>query len=288
MEALLLLKDVEDQKTHMCPHGLKDPVNGRPNMKPTLLRATFRLLCSILLCGGGHVHQHLQGRLPSGVLRTEVAQTYTDLFAKRAAKDCHVRLLAKKKQSKKVYTLEGTAREETCVVTKQSIDTENDMPSSIEELLCGACDEGPNGLLDLKPPPGLEEPEPQGILAATLSTFKDKQQFSHKKPRLAMHTPPDSDASKYTGRRITVGKFVAGGKEICLLDNWKIGGAATSMSEPWSGSTYHELEVGGSSVLFQQGEDIFVYAGGELGGADDDSSSSSSSDSDAAPAPAAG
>ena len=57
------------------------------NQKPTILRSTFPMTASTLVCNGMHRHQHLQGRLPDNRLRSDVAKTYPALLCKRLAKD---------------------------------------------------------------------------------------------------------------------------------------------------------------------------------------------------------
>ena len=84
---MLKLAGRGDQVCDMCRHGLKDPVNNMPNKKPTAWRGNFELRRVALRCQGNHTHQHLQGRLPGGKCRTEVAQTYTAVLCKRLARD---------------------------------------------------------------------------------------------------------------------------------------------------------------------------------------------------------
>ena len=82
--------DAEDQHTCMCMHGLTDPVSHLPYMKATTLRGTVPLNKSIVWCDGKHKHELMQGRLPSGQLRTSYAQAYTSTFCKRLARDIKV------------------------------------------------------------------------------------------------------------------------------------------------------------------------------------------------------
>ena len=77
-----------DNTTCMCMHGLKDPFNGKANMKMTVLRGTVILTNKTnRWCDNLHEHQQLKGTHPNGKLRTAVAQTYTKSFCKRLARD---------------------------------------------------------------------------------------------------------------------------------------------------------------------------------------------------------
>ena len=76
-----------DQVTCMCMHDLKDPENGKPYMKQTTLRGTITLRKAIVYCNNKHQHQMINGRLKSGLLRTQAAQAYTPVFCKRLARD---------------------------------------------------------------------------------------------------------------------------------------------------------------------------------------------------------
>lgn len=72
----------------MCSHGLVDPFNGKPCKKETTIRGTVPLTRrTVKWCDCSVGHQVLQGCLPNGVLRTEVAQTYTWKFCSSLAKD---------------------------------------------------------------------------------------------------------------------------------------------------------------------------------------------------------
>ena len=77
----------------MCGHGLKDPQNLRPVMKPTLLIMSKNVSPKLTIkpCPDDHPlpHQHLQGRLKSGLLRSEAAAEHTTAFAKALARDLH-------------------------------------------------------------------------------------------------------------------------------------------------------------------------------------------------------
>ena len=79
-----------DSMIHMCQHDLKDPVNHKPVMKPTIVRATHGVISANVArkCPGNHEHQQLQGRLPgTNKLRTAVAQEYTKPFCCRYSSD---------------------------------------------------------------------------------------------------------------------------------------------------------------------------------------------------------
>ena len=64
----------EFNKLCMCAHDLKDPVNQKFGKKPTSLVGTVKLTPRVVRwCPGNHEHQILQGTLPNGKLRTEMA-----------------------------------------------------------------------------------------------------------------------------------------------------------------------------------------------------------------------
>jgi hypothetical protein len=92
LDSMLKLLNFEsslpDQHFCMCCHGLTDPFNNKPCMKPSTLRGTIPLkkVDKWCICPPGS-HQRLQGRLPDGRLRTEVAQAYPKLLCARLAHD---------------------------------------------------------------------------------------------------------------------------------------------------------------------------------------------------------
>ena len=56
LTALAIKHNACDYRMDMCCHGLKDPENGKPNMKPTIIRSTFPIVSAALLCQGDHQH----------------------------------------------------------------------------------------------------------------------------------------------------------------------------------------------------------------------------------------
>jgi hypothetical protein len=65
-----------DEHCCMCAHGLVDPDNGLPCMKPTTLRGSVKLRRVVRWCNCtalGKKHQILQGRAKNGSLRTSGA-----------------------------------------------------------------------------------------------------------------------------------------------------------------------------------------------------------------------
>ena len=77
-----------DQTLCMCMHGLVSQSSGLPHMKPTLLRGTVFLSSRTLIwCDRSHKHEQLNGKDPSGKLRTSLAQKYTVCFCKRLSRD---------------------------------------------------------------------------------------------------------------------------------------------------------------------------------------------------------
>ena len=83
-----------DWPVDMCQHGLKDPENGMPSMKPTVLRSCrVTHLHTSKECPRTHAHQHLQGWLKNGMCRTAFAQRYTKDFCRSLAKDIRKSIL---------------------------------------------------------------------------------------------------------------------------------------------------------------------------------------------------
>ena len=73
----------------MCEHNLTCPDTNLPMMKQTVLRGTVPLSYVVKWCSGhdGRGHTLMQGVLSSGQLRTAYAQSYTQVFCKRLARD---------------------------------------------------------------------------------------------------------------------------------------------------------------------------------------------------------
>ena len=86
-----------DEILCMCAHGLTDPDNGLPCMKPTTLRGNVKLRRVVRWCNCTKQHQILQGRAKGGALRTAGAQSYTKLFCLRLAADIADDLKSNKK-----------------------------------------------------------------------------------------------------------------------------------------------------------------------------------------------
>ena len=89
----------KDELCCMCAHGLVDPDNGQPCMKPTCLRGNVTLRRAVRWCTCTKPHQLLQGRGKNGTLRTSVAQAYTKLFCQRLAADIADDLKSSKRAS---------------------------------------------------------------------------------------------------------------------------------------------------------------------------------------------
>ena len=77
-----------DQYLCMCMHDLHPPEGGGFHMKPTVLRGTVLLTGRTLKwCDKNHKHIQLNGKAPSGGLRTSFAQKYTKVYARRCCRD---------------------------------------------------------------------------------------------------------------------------------------------------------------------------------------------------------
>ena len=72
----------------MCMHGLVDADNGLPHKKATLLEGTVVFTNRTMkYCDGTHKHSHINGSSSKGVVKSELAQDYTNGFSKSVVAD---------------------------------------------------------------------------------------------------------------------------------------------------------------------------------------------------------
>ena len=88
----------------MCMHDLKCPITNRPHMKPTVLEGTVPLSGRTLRwCDKNHTHEHLNGTLPNGKLRTATAQAYTKTYCRRLLRDIRTFLFSFLDKTNRAY-----------------------------------------------------------------------------------------------------------------------------------------------------------------------------------------
>ncbi len=99
LQPIIAIQDLDnclpDQYGCHCRHGLADPENSKPMMKPFVLRGSVPFPRTCVWCNcPPDAHQHVQGTLRSGQLRTEFAQTFTTRFCNSFVRDleCHLKM----------------------------------------------------------------------------------------------------------------------------------------------------------------------------------------------------